>query len=447
MKKTTLFLLATTMFAAASAHAQTMVFSEDFSTTSGLSRFDKGWAGEWNAGALFGGAVNDWHGDHSMACENPNTSNRTIHLTSQQQANDAAFYICIPDGDPTKGHMMTSVNTEGYVTVWFSPKQVFKDVTKVCWDQNVTDLGGGKWVIVNWLIPSEFTGQTDLGYTSPDFPNTPNTPSSPQGSAKNGVKVFKGGMRTYTNGVMNDQPAVGELSSDKAARLQHCVADNGNGTLTTSIAQLNGTTMTHVVPGSIPRGDVRVEFADDNYNNDKHFDAAGVPTNSTGLYTWHWDNIQVFAGGGGGNTPVNGACGSANNVPVSAAPTTNLCNAGNASAVAGSGPWTWTCAGTSGGTTASCSAPKTTSGGGATNGACGTANGTTSATKPTALCASGTAKGPWSWSGGNAAGVALGPWSWDCAGINGGTSAKCSAAQPDAATMNVPTDRKPVERN
>lgn len=56
-------------------------------------------------------------------------------------------------------------------------------------------------------------------------------------------------------------------------------------------------------------------------------------------------------------TPVNGLCGSANLTTVSTAPTSSsLCNAGAASGVSGSGPWTWTCVGSGGGTTAKCSA-------------------------------------------------------------------------------------------
>src|SRR5262249_34260841 len=102
--------------------AAVLTFSEDFSiATAFTERFDHGWSGEWNAGSMFQQERNDWHADHGMMCENPNTSHRIIHLTSQQQANDAAFYHCLPDGDPAKGHLMTSVNTEGYVTVWFSP--------------------------------------------------------------------------------------------------------------------------------------------------------------------------------------------------------------------------------------------------------------------------------------------------------------------------------------
>ena len=138
---------------------------------------------------MFGENRNDWHADHGMSCENPNTSNRTIHLTSQQQAGEAAYYYCMPDGNQDKGHVMTTVNTEGYVTVWFSPKQTFRNVSKVCWDQNITDLGGGKWTVVNFLTPAEYTGKTDLGYTTPDFPGErwPDFPARPCSKRGEGV--------------------------------------------------------------------------------------------------------------------------------------------------------------------------------------------------------------------------------------------------------------------
>jgi peptidoglycan hydrolase-like protein with peptidoglycan-binding domain len=64
-------------------------------------------------------------------------------------------------------------------------------------------------------------------------------------------------------------------------------------------------------------------------------------------------------GGGGGITPVNGACGTSNGLFYYATPTINLCNAGNSSVVAGSGPWTWTCNGLYGGSTSpQCTANK-----------------------------------------------------------------------------------------
>jgi hypothetical protein len=145
---------------------------------------------------MWGGNRNDWHADHGMACENPNTSNRTIHLTSQQQARDAAVYYCMPNGDQDKGHLMTTVNTEGYVTVWFSPKQTSATCPKCAGDRNITDLGVASGPSSNFLTAAEYVGKTELGYTSPDFPKNAG-PSSPQGLAADGVKIFRGSMNSY----------------------------------------------------------------------------------------------------------------------------------------------------------------------------------------------------------------------------------------------------------
>ena len=57
---------------------------------------------------------------------------------------------------------------------------------------------------------------------------------------------------------------------------------------------------------------------------------------------------------------VNGICGSSNGGSFYTAPSTNLCTQVTASAVSGSGPWTWSCYGSGGGSTASCSANKLT---------------------------------------------------------------------------------------
>ncbi|HUX29398.1 MAG TPA: hypothetical protein VMV78_02090 [Thiobacillus sp.] len=58
------------------------------------------------------------------------------------------------------------------------------------------------------------------------------------------------------------------------------------------------------------------------------------------------------------NAPVSGTCGSAAGVTTISAPSANLCNTGSASIVsAATAAYSWTCAGTNGGTTASCTAP------------------------------------------------------------------------------------------
>jgi 2',3'-cyclic-nucleotide 2'-phosphodiesterase (5'-nucleotidase family) len=56
-------------------------------------------------------------------------------------------------------------------------------------------------------------------------------------------------------------------------------------------------------------------------------------------------------------TPVNGVCGIDDEKTLAATAPTNLCASGAATAVTGDGhPWSWTCAGTNGGNTPSCSA-------------------------------------------------------------------------------------------
>jgi hypothetical protein len=117
------------------------------------------------------------------------------------------------------------------------------------------------------------------------------------------------------------------------------------------------------------------------------------------------------------SSAVAGACGSSNGATVSAKPTANLCTTGAASTVSGSGPWSWTCAGSDGGSTASCSDKLASTSTPAVAGACGSSNGATVSAKPTAnLCTTGTAS----------AVSGSGPWSWSCAGSNGGSTATCS---------------------
>ena len=94
---------------------------------------------------------------------------------------------------------MTSVNTEGYVVAWFSPKETFTNVHQVCWDQNLTDLGGGKWTQVVFLTEAEMgEDSSDLGFTSPEFPDN-GGPSTPRGDAAFGVKMFEGGLVAWSS--------------------------------------------------------------------------------------------------------------------------------------------------------------------------------------------------------------------------------------------------------
>ncbi|MFA6348504.1 MAG: PKD domain-containing protein, partial [Candidatus Paceibacterota bacterium] len=137
---------------------------------------------------------------------------------------------------------------------------------------------------------------------------------------------------------------------------------------------------------------------------------------------WYWSCV----GSNGGSTancsanktasPVNGQCGSSNGGSFSSAPTSGLCDSGTPSSVAGSGPWTWKCTGTSGGIIAYCSASKTIT----VDGKCGAANEGSYTTVPiVGLCSQGTATTP-IFNGTNR-------WAWNCTGINNGTTETCYA--------------------
>jgi YD repeat-containing protein len=114
--------------------------------------------------------------------------------------------------------------------------------------------------------------------------------------------------------------------------------------------------------------------------------------------------------------PVNGACGSANGQSFTTAPAADLCAAGAATALSGTGPWSWSCTGANGGTTSSCSANLQAT---AINGVCGSANGQTFSTAPTTgLCSAGTA---------TEVTYSVTMWSWSCVGTDGGSTIACMA--------------------
>jgi hypothetical protein len=58
------------------------------------------------------------------------------------------------------------------------------------------------------------------------------------------------------------------------------------------------------------------------------------------------------------SSAINGSCGTSNGQTLLSAPVNGMCTSGIASSVTGAGPWSWTCAGTNGGVTASCQANK-----------------------------------------------------------------------------------------
>jgi len=131
-------------------------------------------------------------------------------------------------------------------------------------------------------------------------------------------------------------------------------------------------------------------------------------------------NLHVMTYDISPNTPVNAACVTYSQ-GLTQAPI-NLCAAGTASAVSGTGPWSWTCYGANGGQNASCSAYKKV------DGVCGSSNLQTFTSVPTTnLCSAGTESSV----SGN------GPWSWTCTGSYGGLTASCSANIQSTGTADL----------
>ena len=89
---------------------------------------------------------------------------------------------------------------------------------------------------------------------------------------------------------------------------------------------------------------------------------------------------------------INGACGTANDSAFSKVPAADLCTSGTASTITGSGPWSWNCLGSNGGTTSACNAniqtyiitPTVTDGNGTVNCTSPVNSGTTSTCTVTA---------------------------------------------------------------
>ena len=165
---------------------------------------------------------------------------------------------------------------------------------------------------------------------------------------------------------------------------------------------------------------------------------AGYASAVTGTGPWHW----TCAGLSGGEAATCSAapkrdavCGQASLVGHHEAPSDNLCSVGKNSVVSGSGPWLWTCDGSNGGSSVSCMA------GVSVNGACGASNGAAFAEAPEkALCAKGKPSRV----------TGQGPWAWNCVGVDGGDTESCTATRAEAkvvaksdAKSDVKSDVKP----
>jgi hypothetical protein len=226
--------------------------------------------------------TNTWQGDHGLDC-GPPTQSRT--LSAQDRAGNV--YSC-------KQHLMTSMgDVDGYSTIAFSPKQIFPGVSEVCWDQNVTDMGGRQWTEVV-ITPADaietINGEYHLAHTGPGTTSVDDT-GSLHVAETFGIKLagkYDGLTIWQHGGLADNDPYYGHADTEGlesvAIRRQHCIKDLGNGSVEVRINQ-GASTYVRRVPGSFP-ADARVIFEDHNYTPDKDGEA-------NGHYTWHWDNLLI----------------------------------------------------------------------------------------------------------------------------------------------------------
>lgn len=251
----------------------------------------------------------DWMADHDTAC-NPPPSERPIHgdgIHSGQNP-DRLFFWCAPGGDPAKGHIMSSLLTGGVADLSFSPRQTFTDPHQVCWDVNTTWLSSRKWVNV-LVVPADAVtrnrGRLDF-LTANDMGLAANAglliDSEAPGTVR--VKEFFGHVEVEVHTPGGFSRIFGTFLGDvdKMTRYQHCLTDNGDGTLRIFVdrpdANLCGGPpqiypchdINETFPGRFPDGPVRVIFQDALYDAPKGDTFPGIQGN---INTWHYDNIIV----------------------------------------------------------------------------------------------------------------------------------------------------------
>jgi hypothetical protein len=256
---------------------------ETFDTPASLDRFDYGLHHTWIANTVH----QSWIGDHDDNCGPPEPG-RVIENPTRL---GTTYY---PDMGPDEGivywcreHMMTSFNTPAYAQVDVSPKQVFDDVTRVCWDQNRTDVGPRMWtqvVVVNTDTFNANNGRFDyvaarLSRTGPGAFGIHATDDTFL------AELADGGSLVQTGQSVDSSNGGRWTTTDKGKRYQICVEDLGNGNVRMEMEHDSGVQV-RTLRGSMPDGPARVIFQHDLYNPDKD---SGVANG----YTWHWDNIII----------------------------------------------------------------------------------------------------------------------------------------------------------
>ncbi len=239
-----------------------------------------------------------WTADHAVqgdSCGGPDTQreldsmalqyvrDETTHFNNDLVRAEGFAYWC-PVG---ANHLMTSFNSGGYYHMDFRPDQVFTDVSRICWDQNSTAMGPGKWSELTIVPLDVFRANGErMDYA---HPSRDDTVAKWALRVENGV--WKGQFSSERMDSSNNRTTVdgsrGITTQEKAARPQHCVVDNGDGTVTMSRDRVEGGRQVDVLPGTFPAGEAVVVWSDVGYNPNKR------PDHDADENTFHWDNLII----------------------------------------------------------------------------------------------------------------------------------------------------------
>lgn len=238
-----------------------------------------------------------WPADHGdlpadgYECGGPTTSRTLSHSHNDSQAarRANAIYAC-------RNHMMTSMgDVDSYSIVSFSPAVIFPEVTEIGWDVSLTDLGTRTWFKVGVISEAQYNSTyanwagrpvpgflfSDVGAS--DLPTSLAAPTHLLASWSGGASAGHPGKLkigdTGSSVTANPSPA------DKATRWPGSLTDNGNGTITFTVAGQSFT-----AAGEFPECPCRVVWQHNAYTPRKSIEETGVTPIG---FTLHWDNLTV----------------------------------------------------------------------------------------------------------------------------------------------------------
>ena len=246
-------------------------------------RFEYGFSGLSPLNTPGAPPVTEFHGDHNDACEAPTTSARFATCrTATNSTISQVFWHCAPGDDPTKGHVMTGVDTLGYNIAWFSPKQMFTDVTAGVLghqrDRDVDAASGRRCsssaaADVDALPIGSWLGRlrSRLHVTGLPPGSHPTPGSSPKAARSPGSRTPGGTFRWFQDqdtwtGQSRWLPRPATATTDKADALQALPRQPAEQHPSADAGHAGAAPRTFDLPGQIPQHAGPVVFQDDNYD-------------------------------------------------------------------------------------------------------------------------------------------------------------------------------------